>query len=266
MTKHSASGLSYIPSNEQIRRAQHQHVLARQYDMKAGYEGKRHCHAWFQLMYSANGLLNVELEGQLMVVPPQRAIWLPPNCEHKVTTPQGAQFRSLYFRPEKVASLGQERKAFTVTPLIKELILAIVERCDTNLEWQESDERLLLVLLDQLVKQPSKELSLLMPSDHRVLGLVQEIQQNPCNHTGLEQWAERLGVSSRTISRIFLSQTGIGFKEWRQRVRLLHSLSLLEQGVSVTQVAFDVGYQSSSAFSYAFQQFFHQSPKKYYTP
>ncbi|MCV2401472.1 helix-turn-helix transcriptional regulator [Marinomonas sp. C2222] len=251
-------------TDERIKLATEETVLARQFDMGVGHQGRLHSHTWYQLMYASRGLLNVSFEDQFMVVPPQKAIWLPPHCEHKTFAPSGAEFRSLYFRPDKVESLGQQAKVFTVSPLIRELILAVATRCDTGSVWQESDERLLMVLLDQLLSQPANQLSLLMPKDIRVQGLVTSLEADPCDDTTLKDWANTLGLSSRTLSRIFLAETGIGFKEWRQKVRLLHSLSLLEQGQSVTQVALEVGYQSTSAFSYAFQQVFHVPPKSYF--
>ncbi|MEO9655805.1 AraC family transcriptional regulator [Marinomonas sp.] len=262
------TGLSFKNSswqiNEHVEAQDDQMTLARQYNMPAGYQGKRHSHDWFQLMYASSGLLNVEFQGQFMVMPPQKAIWLPPQYEHSVRAPTGARFRSLYFNPDRVKSIGQDAKIFNVSSLIKELILAVVERCDIDISWQDHDERLLTVLLDQLANQPVNSLSLLIPKDTRVSKLVEVLQSDPCNALSLTEWANTLGVSSRTLTRIFIAETGVGFKEWRQKIRLLHSLSLLEQGLSVTQVAYEVGYHSSSAFSYAFQQLFSVSPKHYF--
>jgi len=258
------TGQTLKSSNEQISEAGEQYVIARQKDMCVGHHGEAHSHSWYQLMYASSGLMNVEFADQLMVVPPQKAIWLPPDCVHNTIAPAGAQFCSLYFRPDKVVGLGDESKVLNVSPLIRELILAVVFRCGTNQEWQDKDDRLLMVLLDQLVDQSDNELSLLVPKDSRVAQLVGCLQSDPSNGLTLLEWADKLGMSSRTLSRIFLAETGIGFKEWRQKVRLLHSLSLLEQGFSVTQVALDVGYHSSSAFTHAFHQLFHMAPKRYF--
>ncbi|WP_191601980.1 AraC family transcriptional regulator [Marinomonas algicola] len=259
------SGLTHRPSNEQIATADKRYILARQSDMPPAHEGTRHSHSWYQLMYASSGLLNVAFADQMVVIPPHKAIWLPPGCEHKTFTPIGAKFRSLYFRPDQVAVLGNKSKVLSISPLIRELILEIVARCDVDLTWEEADFRLLTVLLDQLAAQKDKGLTLPMPQDSRLIKLVEELQLNPSNEVNLEEWATTLGVSSRTISRIFMSQTGIGFKEWRQRLRLLYSLVLLEKGDSVTQVALDVGYSSPSAFTYAFHQFFNCTPKNYFS-
>ena len=257
-------GLSFRGSNEQIAEAGEKRVLARQVDMPLGHKGSFHSHTWYQLMYASEGVLNVDVSDQAMVVPPQRAVWLPPGCIHRTFAPSGAKFRSLYFRPDQVEGVGHVCKVVNITNLIRELILAIVARCDVDSEWQQPDYNLLTVLLEQLSAQPQTALSLLMPKDARLGEMVEILQLNPDNGLSMQQWANRLGMSSRTLTRILLSETGIGFREWRQRLRLLHSLTLLEQGRSVTQVALDVGYSSPSAFAHAFQQYFACSPREYF--
>lgn len=258
------TGLTYLGANKQIEQARDEYVLARQKNLPANYRSTLHSHSWYQLMYASSGLLNVEFDRHFIVVPPHRAIWLPPNCMHQVSSPAGAKFRSVYFRPDQVMNIGENSKVLAVSPLIRELILTVVKRCDVDTEWQDHDVRLLAVLLDQLAQQPEDGLSLSIPKDARISELVTTLQTEPSNALNLQEWAEALGMSGRTLSRIFRTETGGGFKEWRQKVRLLYSLSLLERGLSVTRVAFDVGYSSPSAFTYAFHQFFQVTPKNYF--
>ena len=72
--------------------------------------------------------------------------------------------------------------------------------------------------------------------------------------------ARKAGASLRTIERCFLAETGIPVGEWRRRTRLFHALRRLEAGGSVTDVALEVGYSTTSAFSAAFTREFGRSP------
>lgn len=72
------------------------------------------------------------------------------------------------------------------------------------------------------------------------------------------------GASKRTVERLFRSETGLGFGEWRQQLRLGHALRLLAAGQAVTTVALDVGYDSISAFISAFRMTFGQTPGQYF--
>lgn len=62
---------------------------------------------------------------------------------------------------------------------------------------------------------------------------------------------------------MFLRETGLTFRAWMQRTRLLHSLTLLERGDRVTDVALDCGYESMSAFIAAFAKLFNATPGDY---
>ena len=55
----------------------------------------------------------------------------------------------------------------------------------------------------------------------------------------------------------------MGFALWRQQVRLMQAVSLLAAGRSITSVAFDVGYESPSAFTAMFHRAFGEPPSAY---
>ncbi|MNJ80766.1 HTH-type transcriptional repressor of iron protein A [compost metagenome] len=67
-------------------------------------------------------------------------------------------------------------------------------------------------------------------------------------------------MSEKTLTRQFQRDTGLSFRAWRQRLRLLSALPLLEQGEAVTEVALACGYDSTSAFIAAFRLHFGATP------
>ena len=79
----------------------------------------------------------------------------------------------------------------------------------------------------------------------------------------LDDWASLAGMGRRTFTRAFRQETGMGVAMWRQQVRLMEALSLLGMGQSVTTVAFDVGYESPSAFTAMFHRAFGVPPTSY---
>ncbi|WP_213977666.1 helix-turn-helix domain-containing protein, partial [Serratia marcescens] len=56
---------------------------------------------------------------------------------------------------------------------------------------------------------------------------------------------------------------GMSFSEWRQRLRFLHAVSLLEQGKTVQDVALDVGYRRASACVVMLQQIAVTTPERF---
>jgi len=82
----------------------------------------------------------------------------------------------------------------------------------------------------------------------------------------LQEWAQRLGTSEKTLMRLFQRETGLSFRGWRQRMRLLSSLKWLEEGNSVTNAALSCGYDSTSAFIAAFKGLFGFTPGELFKP
>jgi len=70
-------------------------------------------------------------------------------------------------------------------------------------------------------------------------------------------------ASARTLARLFVKETGLTFGAWRQQARLLKALEWLAEGRPVTAIAFDLGYESPSAFIAMFRRTFGVPPGRY---
>lgn len=69
-----------------------------------------------------------------------------------------------------------------------------------------------------------------------------------------ESWAQRLGVTSRTLTRTVEATTGMTFRDRSPTARAQIVLSLLTRGLSIEGVARLVGCRSASAFTAAFRR------------
>jgi AraC-like DNA-binding protein len=85
----------------------------------------------------------------------------------------------------------------------------------------------------------------------------------PSEERGLEELASQCGASGRTLARLFRKETGMTFVAWRKQLRLLEAIDLLGQGHSISQVAFEMGYQSTSAFIAMFHRTIGATPGRY---
>nr|WP_319528114.1 helix-turn-helix transcriptional regulator [Pseudomonas laurentiana] len=221
--------------------------------------GYAHCHPWAQLSHAISGVLEVRTEQALYVVPPHRAVWIPANTVHRVTCTTGTCIRSLYVDLTANCRRSTDCRVLSVNPLLRELI-STFSGLPVDYEQYGADGRLVQVLLDQLAVAPEEDMRLPLPSDERLGGLCRRLQEQPEDTTGLADWALQLGVSEKTLSRVFRRETGLTFRAWRQRLRMLSALPALERGERVTDVALACGYESLSAFIAAFGQQFGRSP------
>lgn len=239
-------------------------LYARRESLPQAMRTPRHAHPWVQLSYAIAGVLHVYSDAGCFVAPPRRAIWIPAHAEHEVVSAAGTEMRSLYL-DTRVCDWAPERfQVLTIDSLCHELIRRF---CALPAEYDETgaDGRLAQVLLDQLRRAPAVSLSLPLPADARLLQLYQQLQAQPEDSRSLDAWAASLGVSSKTLSRLFLRETGLSFRLWRQRLRLLSALEPLARGERVTDVALSCGYESTSAFIAAFGQQFGQTPGAFFS-
>nr|WP_245677321.1 AraC family transcriptional regulator [Candidatus Arsenophonus triatominarum] len=116
-------------------------------------------------------------------------------------------------------------------------------------------------MIDQLKRSPIQKTYLPASKDKFLAPILAQLQQNPADNTALAIWAKRVYTS--TLSHRCQQELGMPFSEWRQRLRFLHAIMKLEQGNSVHQLAFDVGYSSSSAFITMFQQISGTTPERF---
>jgi AraC-like DNA-binding protein len=151
--------------------------------------------------------------------------------------------------------------AIDVPPLLRELVLAAVERCPID-ETDAAGMRLAEVTIDRIAEAQTLPLQLPLPRDPRALRLAERLLAEPATADELPELARAAGASARTMQRLFLAESGLPFSQWRQRLRLLHGATLLGGGASVTAAGLEAGYAGTSAFIAAFRKHFGITPSR----
>ncbi|RST30266.1 AraC family transcriptional regulator [Sphingomonas ginkgonis] len=230
-------------------------------DYPAGFVDPLHLHHRSQLSYAANGTIAVRTESASFILPPQRAIWIPAGTMHELHCRASVSTYTLYIDPEFDRGLRRCR-VFEVSDLVRALIFEVGGfPADYDLAGREG--RIARLLLDEVEHMPSTPSEIFMPSDRRLLRVCHALIDDPADQRDLDDWAAIAGMGRRTFTRLFREQTGAGFGVWRQQVRLMAALSLLAQGEAIANAAFDVGYESASAFTAMFHRTFGMPPSAY---
>jgi AraC-like DNA-binding protein len=232
------------------------------YDHQDGEEILPHCHAQAQLIHSISGVMLVGAAQKNWVVPPGHALWVPPGTEHQIRMFGSVRMRTLFMPASTWPRGGQQCQLIAVTPLLRELLVAAsaVQAGDGNAHRRRCLHELLLVEMDAA---QTVGIHLAMPQDPRLLRLCNAVIGAPADETGMEDWAQQLNMSSRTLARLFQRELGMNFGDWRTRVRMVLSLQRLIAGASVLEVALEHGYQSPSAFSQTFKRVLGRLPSQY---
>jgi AraC-like DNA-binding protein len=219
-----------------------------------------HSHVWGQVTYALDGVVRVTAGNSTWIVPPMRAIWIPPDLLHEVVTLEKARLRALYVHAKAAPFQGSQCEVLDVSTLLRELILALIQA-----EPGEPREAMLSALiLNELARSTTLPIRVALPSDKRLKTLCEMLIADPASPLTLDDWAQRVGASGRTLARLFERDLGMSFGQWRQQVRLAHAAPLIARGLPLSRVAAELGYASQSAFSAMFKKTFGQSPSAFF--
>jgi AraC-like DNA-binding protein len=222
-------------------------------DLPPAFEIPWHSHPRFQLIFAVRGVMTVDTQEATWMVPPQRAVWMPPAVAHRLTAKGVVQLRSLYIRPEAAARMPATCEVFEVTPLLRELIVRATE-LPLEYEVRGAGGRVMRLLLDELAGLARLPYHLPMPNIAPLSAICRRLLDAPDDPATLEEIAGKGNLSARTLARHFRRHTGMSFAEWRRRARLLRALSWIAEGRPILEVAIELGYESPSAFSAMFRR------------
>ncbi len=94
--------------------------------------------------------------------------------------------------------------------------------------------------------------------------VVDYIQKNFKYDITLNELAKECSLSSEHLSRMFKKETGFGFCEYLNLLRMQKAEALLKQSddLSISKIAAECGFNDSNYFSVKFKEFYGTSPKK----
>jgi AraC-like DNA-binding protein len=118
-------------------------------------------------------------------------------------------------------------------------------------------------VLDELGRLRSLPFRVPLPRDARLSQLCEALLADPASDLTLEQWAAKVGASSRTLARLFREELDMGFSDWRQQMRLAQAVPLFSRGWSIARIAAELGYSSQSAFAAMFKRTFGVAPRRF---
>ena len=185
------------------------------------------------------------------------------------------EFQSLLFSFPSFLILRRDLKDPTYTAAERLLLSAIWESRHKKLLWEASLYALVLELYTLLFRSsslqmqvfPGKETGGLSshqenhPYQEKFLAVCQYLNQNLSSGITLEMAASYAGFSKFHFSRLFKDFVGMSFSQYvtMQRVHKAKLLLLTTQA-SITDIAMEAGFNSSSTFNRVFYQYEKMSP------
>lgn len=237
-------------------------IVTRRTAYEPGHHIRPHWHSRAQFVFAVEGTMRVRTARRAWIVPPSRALWVPAYTVHEIQMYGPVKMHSLYVNEAASADMPSTCVVLGVTPLLRELIVRAVE-LPAGYDEDGDDGLLMRLLMAEIRRLEPCALDLPLPESADLARLCERILADFTAHRYCDSGARELHVSARTLYRRFLRETGITFARWKQQARLLESIRRLAEGVPVTAVAVDLGYESPSAFSTMFRRALGVSPRAF---
>ncbi|MBM7366982.1 AraC family transcriptional regulator [Gordonia hydrophobica] len=203
----------------------------------------RHSHSTPHLIYVVTGSATIDVGGEHVALGAQEAVWLAPNIPHAARYSPGSlvlgpMLSPSTLPPEPVHRLGS-------IPALTAVMTALVGVAPSTTE----QIAVFRSAIDDVLGRVSGPYFALPTPRHPIAAAVAE--QAPISTESLDLLAARHGASARHIQRLFVAETGIGFRQWRVRARLNIAINRLRAGASVRRAAHAAGYETASGLKKA---------------
>ncbi|EKO3481074.1 helix-turn-helix domain-containing protein [Vibrio fluvialis] len=230
----------------------------------AGRKVTRHVHGEGQLAYVVKGTIWLRVESGWWLATPHCALWVAPGIEHEARYSEDSEVLTLYLK-ESADLIERDISLIHCTSLMSELIREYAQTNTQLKSMNQPENDLIRALILRYLNKDTiyKDLHLPSGSDARLKAVTEKMQSAPGEDHTLKELASRAGLSERTLARLFEKETGMKFTRWKELLRINVAIEMLISGRSITAVAFDVGYQSTSSFTTAFTRIKGTSPKQY---
>lgn len=227
-------------------------IESRRFDVPIPAVWKRHAHAKHELLWGVRGDLSVTVDNRIHALPATFGLWVPAGVQHRVQAAAGTSFHCTYIDTSLPLKLPADRVVpVGITVLAAELLGRLASGAALSADDRALVEAVVVRTLEPLPQAPG---DLALPSDDRAARVAEGILADPADASTLAEWSLRVNGSVRTLSRLFVQETGMSFAEWRLQARIRAATALLAEGVPVGVVARRVGYRTASAFVAAFRR------------
>ncbi|MUV04681.1 helix-turn-helix domain-containing protein [Flavobacterium rakeshii] len=227
-----------------------------------------HSHKKGQLSYVEGGLAYLEVDNNKYVIPARHYFWVPSGLDHILKVGHsGTILRSIFFytyddfKHPYFSQVG----IYPINELLMEM-MKYTETWDGRIEPQDERYLFLAAIKGILPNISNKKSPIALPftENERITPILNYISENISENHTLEGLSELFGFSERSLSRLFQMTLKTSFLQYLKLLRMVHAIELmLMTDLSISEIAYKVGYESLSSFSNTFWQLTHIRPSDF---
>ena len=235
-----------------------------------------HYHNYYELFYLEYGECNYTIENNIFKVRANQLLIVSPLTMHIASYTKKSSRKIISFSTDFVAPVFINHLAKNENPYVfyndkSKNLLELLDNITKELQSpdifsKKAAQSYLTIMLKHILRFPSD--SSFFRSDVEihtpVYKLLDYVQSNYQNDISLKDLSDLLGYTPNYISKLFSSTIGMSFKKYlfMQRIKTAESL-LLDSNMTITEIAYAVGFNDSNYFSTAFKNKYGITPSEY---
>jgi AraC-like DNA-binding protein len=220
-----------------------------------------HQHELHQIEYAIEGVVEIQTPTERYVLAPQQAAWVPAGLAHRAVLHR-ATAMSIFLDPALVSSGDGEARVIVLPPLLHEMALYAVRwpiYRSTNEPFADIFFQSLAHLVGEVL-QANYTRPPVRVADPMVQAAMAYTQRH-LQTVSLGDVCRVTSISERTLRRMFMSSTGMTWRQYLTQSRLESAQAILRStDRTVADVAHTVGFDSVSAFTRAYSRLFGEPP------
>lgn len=231
-----------------------------------------HIHKQLELLYVISGSIEVTINGNSKLLNSHDLSICFPNLIHSTNTPNNSLVVLIIFDSSLLSLYSNElnnmypSEPFVINNYNKDINYSVEKMLSYSARLH--DYRNYIGHLYNLVSAIISKLTLNLSSQHTRLDssrlILEYINNNFTDDICLDSLAGSLNMSKYYISHIFSQKIKMSFTQYLNRCRIDYSRQLLKTtNKSITDIAFECGFNSCRTFFRVFKQLYQITPKEY---
>ena len=224
-----------------------------------------HLHDVHEIEYACRGMVEVRTQAAHYLLPPHQAAWIPAGLQHQTTLNADGQTLAVLFEPGLVPAAGDRVRIIAVSALLREMMLYSVRwpisRTESGAEADSFFHTLGYVVAGAL--DDERPLNLPVSADP-VVTAATDYTRAHLDRVAVSDVTRAVGISERTLRRIFHTHLGMSWRSYLLRARMLRSMAMLAQpDRTILEVSIAVGFDDAGAFARSFARHCGETPSAY---
>lgn len=231
------------------------------------------CWPHFDLFTVHQGVVMLNIEGQLHTLGSNTSILIPANSEFHGETREASLASVFHFKLDqqgyahsfahlnKLLTLGAKPQVFELSDIIHRDIKRCLNICGSEASGEINLSFFSFVLAELMHGSAHNDLP---EPNGKFKQLLKDIDKHITEEHNVSYWAQQVNMSESHFRYEFKKQVGLSLVNYKNQKKIALACELLEQSnVSIQQIAYNLGFGELASFYRLFKKVTQQTPKQF---